>query len=165
MLLAFSISGTGRQNPARIINKKRGRKMFKRILVAYKFTPASRKALEKGIELANDYGAQIHIFHALDYRLKALNDSDPELIEKSEETKHRFQTEAKPLLNGINNVTFGCLPADPALEICKIARQDKSDLIILGSHQIPEQNCIGRIDYVGVTILEKAPCPVMLIPQ
>ena len=139
--------------------------MFKRILVAYKFTPASRKALEKGIELANDHGARLHIFHALDYRLKALDDSAPELIEKSEETKQRFQTEAEPLLNGLKNVTFGCLPADPALEICKIARQDKSDLIILGSHQIPEQSYIGRVDYVGITILEKAPCPVMLIPQ
>ena len=139
--------------------------MFKRILVAYKFTPASRKALEKGIELANDNGARLNIFHALDYRLKALDDSAPELIEKSEETKHRFKTETEPLLNGLKNVTFGCLPADPALEICKIARQDKSDLIILGSHQIPEQSYIGRVDYVGITILEKAPCPVMLIPQ
>jgi len=23
---------------------------------------------------------------------------------------------------------------------------------------------MGRIDYVGMTILEKAPCPVMLVP-
>ena len=138
--------------------------MFKRILVAYKFTPASRKALEKGIELANDNGARLNIFHALDYRLKALDDSAPELTEISEETKHRFKTEMKPLLNGFNNVTFGCLPADPALEICKIARHDKCDLIILGSHQPPEQKYFGRIDYVGITILEKAPCPVMLVP-
>ena len=138
--------------------------MFKRILIAYKFTPASHKALEKGVELAKDHGAQLRIFHALDYRLKALDDRDPELIEVAEETKHKFQTEVKPLLNGFKNVTFGCLPADPALEICKIARHDKSDLIILGSHQMPKQSYIGRIDYIGITILEKAPCPVMLVP-
>ena len=139
--------------------------MFKRILVAFKFTPASRPVLEKGIEIARDHGAELHIFHALDYRLKALDDSAPELIEKCEETKHKFQTETEPLLNGFKNVTFGCLPADPALEACKIARLDKSDLIILGSHQIPEQSYISRVDYVGITILEKAPCPVLLIPQ
>ena len=138
--------------------------MFKRILIAYKFTPAGRKALEKGIELANDNGALLHIFHALDYRLKALDESSPELNEISEETKNRFKTEMEPLLNAFNNVTFGCLPADPALEICKIARHDNSDLIILGSHQPPEQKYFGRIDYVGLTILEKAPCPVMLVP-
>jgi nucleotide-binding universal stress UspA family protein len=138
--------------------------MFKRILIAYKFTTASRKALEKGLELATEHGASLHIFHALDYRLKALDESSPELTEISEETKHRFKTETEPFLNDHNNVTFGCLPADPALEICKIARHDKSDLIILGSHQPPEQKYFGRIDYVGMTILEKAPCPVMLVP-
>lgn len=138
--------------------------MFKRILIAYKFTPAGRKALKKGLELANEHGATLHIFHALDYRLKALDESSPELSEISEETKHRFNTEMEPFENACNNVTFGCLPADPALEVCKIARHDKADLIILGSHQPPEQKYFGRIDYVGITILEKAPCPVMLVP-
>jgi nucleotide-binding universal stress UspA family protein len=71
----------------------------------------------------------------------------------------------KPLVNGFNNITFGCLPADPALEICKIARNTNSDLIILGSHQRHEKRSMGRIDYVGITILEKAPCPVMLFPS
>ena len=39
------------------------------------------------------------------------------------------------------------------------------DLIILGSHQRPEKRSMGRVDYVGITILEKAPCPVMLFPS
>lgn len=138
--------------------------MFKRILVALKFTPASQSVLKKGIELARDNGAELHIFHALDYRLKALDSSDPKLIETNQKTKNRFETEVKPLLNGFNNVTFGCLPADPALEICKIARHHNSDLVILGCHQRPEKMPMGRIDYVGITILEKAPCPVMLVP-
>jgi nucleotide-binding universal stress UspA family protein len=138
--------------------------MFKRILVAYKFTPASRKALKKGIELAREHGAELHIFHALDYRLTVLDRSDPELIQISERTKDRIETEVKPFLYGFNNMTFECLPADPALGICKIAQTRKSDLIILGSHQQPKRKCIGRIHYVGITILEKAPCSVMLIP-
>ena len=138
--------------------------MFKRILVAFKFTPASRSVLEKGIEIARDHGAELHIFHALDYRLKELDCSDPKLMEISKETKDRFDTEVKPLLNGFNHVTFGCLPADPALEICKIARHHNTDLIILGSHQEPEKMSLGRVDYVGMTIFEKACCPVMLVP-
>ncbi len=102
--------------------------MFKRILVALKFSPASRSVLEKGI-------------------------------------KDRFDTEVKPLLNGFNHVTFGCLPADPALGICKLAKHHNSDLIILGSHQESEKMSLGRVDYVGMTILEKASCPVMLVPS
>ena len=108
--------------------------MFKRILVALKFTPASRSVLEKGIEIAKENGAELHIFHALDYRLQALDGSDPKLLEINKETRDRFKAEVKPLLNDFNHVTFGCLPADPALEICKLAKRHKSDLIILGSH-------------------------------
>jgi nucleotide-binding universal stress UspA family protein len=139
--------------------------MFKRILVALKFTPASRSVLEKSIEIARDHGAELHIFHALDYRLQTLDCSDPKLQEINKETKDRFETEVKPLLGDRNHVTFGCLPADPALEICKIAKHHKSDLIILGSHQESEKMNLGRVDYVGMTILEKASCPVMLVPS
>ena len=138
--------------------------MFKRILVAFKFTPASRSVLKKSIEIAKENGADLHIFHALDYRLKALDANDSRLEQISKETKDRFETEVKPLLNDFNHVTFGCLPADPALEICKLARLHKSDLIMLGSHQEAEKMSLGRVDYVGMTILEKASCPVMLVP-
>jgi nucleotide-binding universal stress UspA family protein len=139
--------------------------MFKRILVALKFTPVNRSVLAKGIEIAKEHGAELHIFHALDYRLKVLDCSDPKLLEIKKETKDRFETEVKPLLNGFNHVTFGCLPADPALEICKIAKHHKSDLIILGSHQRAKKMSLGRVDYVGRTILEKASCPVLLVPS
>jgi len=139
--------------------------MFKRILIALKFTPASQTALEKGIEIARENGADLHIFHALDFRLQELDVSDPKRVEISRATHRRYETEVKPLLNGSNRATFGCQPADPAMEICKLARHNNYDLIILGSHQQPDKMTLGRIDYVGNTILEKAPCPVMLVPS
>ena len=139
--------------------------MFNRILVALKFTPASQTVLKKGIELAKKNEAELHIFHALDYHLKGLEEDDPKLVEIKNETKNRYITEVKPLLNGFHNVKFGCIPADPALEICKIARHNDTDLIILGSHQRPEKMSMGRLDYVGMTILEKSSCPVMLVPN
>ncbi len=139
--------------------------MFKRILIALKFTPACQAALEKGVEIARDHGAELHIFHALDFRLQDLDISDPKRVEISRATVQRFETEMKPLLNGSNNTTFGCQPADPAMGICKLARHNNCDLIILGSHQQPEKMPLGRIDYVGITILEKSPCPVMLVPS
>jgi nucleotide-binding universal stress UspA family protein len=115
--------------------------------------------------LESALGQNTLIFHALDYRLKALDDSDPKLKEINEETKDRFETEVKPLLGDCNHITFGCLPADPAFEICRIAKHHKSDLIILGSHQDWEKMNLGRVNYVGMTILEKASCPVMLVPS
>jgi nucleotide-binding universal stress UspA family protein len=47
--------------------------VLKKIVVALKFTQASRFALEKAITLAKANGAELHIFHALDYRLKGLD--------------------------------------------------------------------------------------------
>ncbi len=138
--------------------------MFQRILVALKFGPASMYALKKGIELARLNKAEIQIFHALDYLLQDLDANDPKLLEVKDATERRFKSEVEPLLERLKNVSFKCLPADPALEVCKIARNIKADLIVLGCHQLPEKMCMGRIDYVGMTILEKAPCPVMLVP-
>jgi nucleotide-binding universal stress UspA family protein len=138
--------------------------MFRRILMALKFGPASIYALRKGLELARQNDAELHIFHALDYLLQEADENDPRLVEAKKETERRYRTEIEPLLEDLKKVSFKYLPADPAMEVCKRARDLQTDLIILGCHQLPEKMCMGRIDYVGMTILEKAPCPVMLVP-
>ncbi len=138
--------------------------MFERILVALKFGPASMYALKTSLAIAQLNNAELQIFHALDYLLQDLDDNDPRLLEVKHETELRFKSEIEPLLGNLKNVSFKCLPADPALQVCKMARNINADLIVLGCHQLPEKMCMGRIDYVGMTILEKAPCPVMLVP-
>ena len=138
--------------------------MFKRILMALKFAPASEFALKKSVEIAQAHGSELHIFHAMDYMLKDLDEANPSLIEVKEETRNYYETKIKTLLGDFKNATFICRPADPALEVCKQAIQINADLIILGCHQLPEKLSLGRVDYIGITILEKAPCPIMLIP-
>ena len=138
--------------------------MFERILVALKFGPASMFALNKSLDIARKNNAELHIFHALDYLLQDLDENDPKLVEITARTNRRYETTVAPLLGDLKNVSFKCLPADPALEVCRIARNIQADLIVLGCHQLPEKMCMGRIDYVGMTILEKASCPVILVP-
>ena len=110
----------------------------------------------------NDAG--LHIFHALDYSFQNTDENDPEFIAVKEETETCFKNEIEPLLGHTRNVTFNSRPADPALHVCKLAHTLPADLIVLGCHQLSEKISMGRLDYVGVTILEKAPCPVMLVP-
>jgi nucleotide-binding universal stress UspA family protein len=138
--------------------------MFRRILMALKFASASEFALVKGAELAKIHGAQLHIFHAMDYVLAELDESDPKVVELRKDAEAYYESRVKPLLGDLKDVTFKCLPADPAMEVIKQAMQLDVDLIILGCHQLPQKMCLGRVDYVGITILEKAPCPVMLVP-
>jgi len=140
------------------------KKMFQKIILAFKFSPACRSALEKAIQLSIENDAELLIFHALDYRLKEMDHRDPKLAKITRQMESKFETEVKPLLEEFPKFKFGCSPTDPGLEICKIAGQIKADLILLGCHDEPEKPQLARLDYVGVTILEKAPCPVMLIP-
>jgi nucleotide-binding universal stress UspA family protein len=138
--------------------------MFNQILIALKFGVASEFALAKGIELARMHDAKLHIFHALDYTLNELKEDDPKRVKMVEDAHQQYDARIKPLLADFEKESFICLPADPALTTCKMARELNVDLIILGCHQLPEKMCLGRLDYIGMTILEKAPCPVMLVP-
>jgi len=138
--------------------------MFKKIILAFKFNSSCRSALEKAIGLAMENDAELLIFHALDYRLKELDQNDPELIKIAQQMQEKFETEVKPYLNDFPKFKFDFSPTDPGLEICKIARQNHADLILVGCHDEPGKQNITRLDYVGMTILEKAPCPVILVP-
>lgn len=137
--------------------------MFKRILVALKFSPGGLHALHAAAELARKSGAELIVFHALDYHLKALCETDPRCSAAREEAQERFVAEALPLLGDLARVTFECRPADPAVEFCRLARDLGADLIVFGTHQRPGLSR-SRIDYTGMTILETAPCAVMLVP-
>ena len=138
--------------------------MYRQIILAFKFSSACRSALEKAIQLAVENDAELLIFHALDYRLKEMDQRDPELIKITQQMKQKFDVEIKPLLGDFPKIKFGYLPTDPGLEICKIARQTQTDLILVGCHDELGKHNITRLDYVGMTILEKAPCPIMLVP-
>jgi len=138
--------------------------MFRQIILAFKFSSACRSALEKAIQLSIANDAEILIFHALDYRLTEFDDHNPKVIEINQKMKQKFETEIKPYLSDFAKFRFGYSPTDPGLEICRIARRIKADLIIIGSHDRPNKTNVTRLDYVGMTILEKAPCPVMLVP-
>lgn len=138
--------------------------MFKQIILAFKFSSACRSALEKAIQLSMENDAELLIFHALDYRLTEIDGRHPKLMEITQQMKIKFETEIKPHLGDFPKFTFGYSPTDPGLEICKIARKTQADLIIVGCHDEPDKPNITRLDYVGTTILEKAPCPVMLVP-
>ena len=140
--------------------------MFRDILIALKFSPAGLHAFDAAIRLARSHNAHLHVFHALDYRLKDLDRDHPDLAKALDDVGRQIETTLNPRLTGMGmeKVAFDYSPADPALEICRIARKIQADLIVVGCHHTHRQLNLGRIDYVGMTILEKAPCAVMLIP-
>ena len=64
--------------------------MFRKIILAFKFSPSCRSALEKAIQLAMENDAELLIFHALDYRLKEIDPHHPDLIKINQEEMSFF---------------------------------------------------------------------------
>jgi nucleotide-binding universal stress UspA family protein len=138
--------------------------MFKRILMAFKFTPNCKAVLKKAVQLAKDQNSELYVYHALNYRLTTIDRQDPRIVEMVGEANKKFEEEVRFHVGDMPIHTFECAPADPGLEICKMARQIEADLILMGSHNESEKPNLSRVNYVGMTILEKAPCPVMMVP-
>jgi nucleotide-binding universal stress UspA family protein len=138
--------------------------MFAKILIALKFSPTGLYALKKGTALARIHGANLHIFHALDYHFKDVAPTDSRLKSALDAVNQRFEKEIKPTIGDLTHVSFEYFPADPALEACRTAKTIGADLIVLGCHQSRHNIYMARIDYVGMTILENSPCPVLLVP-
>jgi nucleotide-binding universal stress UspA family protein len=138
--------------------------MFEEILIALKFSPAGWYALDAAVRLARSQDARLHVFHALDYHLKDLDRDDPKLIEALKNVDQQIESDLYPRLADMKKVSIIYSPADPALEACRIAKKIPVDLMVVGCHHSHRNLSMGRVDYVGMTILEKAPCAVMLIP-
>lgn len=138
--------------------------MFHRILVAFKFSKAGLLALELGNRLAREQNATLHIFHALDYNLGRLAKDDPNLAEMKALVRKRLDEEVAPHVGDLAKADLICHPDDPAMGICKTAVELGADLLILGAHHTPSKISLGRLDYISMTVLEKAPCPVMMVP-
>lgn len=138
--------------------------MFKKVLCALKFSPASRFALSSAVDVCRQSNAHLSIFHALDYHLLAHSPGAPDRERAAREAQARFAEQIIPLLGDFSNFSFSCTPADAALEICRMARENGTDLIVIGCHQGKPGRSMGRVDLAAMTIFENAPCKIMLVP-
>ena len=61
-------------------------------------------------------------------------------------TATNIEVDLTPRLVGTNEVAIDYFPADPALEVCRIAGNIKADLIVVGCHQPHRRYSLGRVD-------------------
>ncbi|MGA8241676.1 MAG: universal stress protein [Desulfobacterales bacterium] len=87
--------------------------------------------------------------HALNYRLATIDRQDPRIVEMVGEANKKFEEEVRPHADNMPIHTFECAPADPGLEICKVARRIGADLILMGSHN--ETEIFVPMSSVGIT--------------
>ena len=137
--------------------------MVRKILIAIDDGGPARRAVEVGVDLAGELGADVALLHVVDAALAFRNDlciTDDELLGELRERGRRLvQASAAALPAGMT-----CDPmlvdGDPAETIVNTAGDWGADLIVLGS------DSRGRLAHflLGSTadaVIRRAPCPVL----
>lgn len=132
--------------------------MFRNILVALKFNQSGQRALCVASEMAQRFGSGLTVVHALNYRL-----SGEDLANAQEDAREHFAALSAEMPGIPPETSLVCQPGEPSMVICRVARDAGAGLVVLGCHQA--EKCLSRMDYTGMTIVEKAHCPVLIVPS
>jgi nucleotide-binding universal stress UspA family protein len=141
---------------------------WKRICCPIDFSDTARAAMEVAVELAQRFGAELTLVHAYpipgytfpDGSVVASPKMMDELAEQAERHLGEWQRDAQAL--GLSRVAVAKASGEPASEIVGWARDNRMDLIVVGTH--------GRtglthalMGSVAERVVRRAPCPVLTV--
>jgi nucleotide-binding universal stress UspA family protein len=140
--------------------------MYKRILMAYNGTREGRAALFACAEIAAFERAETHLLAVASMPSSMFLTEGFLPEELIEEEKKRMQDVMDEGLAALKDRGFSVLGhlsvGEPVEEICRLASELKSDLIVVGHRQ--KQSFAARWwrGSVGATLLDYAPCSVLI---
>lgn len=142
---------------------------LKRILVPTDFSDESNHSLRYGVTLAEQFGAQLHLLHVVQEILPTIPEPGMAVL-PTEEIMRNLEQGAR---DGLERA----IPAEvadrltvlrvarhgvPFHEICRYAKEESIDVIVLGTH--------GRtglahflLGSVAERVVRSAPCPVLTV--
>ena len=135
-----------------------------RILVASDCSPGSELALSRALDLAAAYGSELTIVTAMDLPIRAQGEAfgvNDEVIRRCQDHVAEAQRGAEALNLNVHGVV---LQGQAYQVITKLARQEKVNLIVIGSHG---HTGLSRLLMGGVTerVIGHAPCPVLVVKR
>jgi len=143
---------------------------IKEILVATDFGPAADNALRYGEQLAREFGARLHVLHAVPNVYATSMDgygyaAVPAQVQEDLETaarRHMRERVSEEDRQDLRARTTIVTHNSPALAIVDYAKRQAIDLIVLGTH--------GRgafahmlLGNVAERVVRIAPCPVLTV--
>ena len=143
-------------------------KPFRRILVATDFSEASAPAIKEAVELAQDGGSLLFVAHAYQAPNMAQADSVAPGVYEEWDRNLRAGVEAKlsPLVEkavkaGVNARPL-VLSGAPDEAITAAARDQKADLVVMGTHG---RKGVSRffLGSVASRVISTSECPVMTV--
>ncbi len=140
---------------------------FNRILLATDFSDTSACAVEHAILLARTFGANLHVLHVLESEIPVMMDGvtylPPNYFEEMEKMAAERLEEVIPRADRDKlSVTLVMRKGNPFLEVVRYARDQKMDLIVLGTHG---RGAIAHVlmGSVAEKIVRKASCAVLTV--
>lgn len=141
---------------------------FRRICCAVDFSDTSRGAMEVAVDLARRLGAEVTLLHAYpipgytfpDGSVVASPGMLQDLSDQADRHLEAWRRDAEAM--GLAHVAIAKAIGDPSQEIARWAKEQKVDLLVLGTHGRSglEHALMGSI---AERVLRKAPCPVLTI--
>lgn len=144
---------------------------IKRILVACKMPEQSREAIHQGIELSQQYGAQLYVIHVtydpfisgwnLPLQLGVIEKEFKKAVVDAGKTLQAIIREEKKKGVAVKEIVKKGKPAD---EILKVIKDEKIDLLIMIGHEETrlEHFLFGSIND---EIIRKMPCSIMMVKK
>ena len=140
---------------------------IRKILYATDFSKPAEKAFEYALFMAESHNADLSLLHVVDqlhgfthYEILAITP-----MEIAEKMAKRGHEQLQALLDGVKGsvtATEDVREGRTWVEICEAAKEEKADLIVIGSH--------GRtglshalIGSVAETVVRHATCPVLVV--
>lgn len=140
---------------------------LRRILVAYDFSVKSEIALNYGLSLAQEYQAELHLFHVLPYP----SDKEPEVAWSTGGAKVVYKNTLYLLSQAIPEESLNWCDVKPVVkwgkpccETLSYAQENEIDLICMG---VTSGNFSGWALFGSNVnrVLRKSPCPVLVAPS
>ena len=150
--------------------------MISKILVPHDGTEMSDRAFKKAVELAKVFKAELVLLHVIEHVLEPLPTSlivdDKDLINRARRSARRQlekgwdkMVEVKTHEIERDNVTLHgeCRYGSAAEQILRFAKNNKIDMIIMGSHRLKGISKIKALGSVTRKVSESADCPVLIV--
>ena len=144
---------------------------LQRILCPTDFSELSVGAVNYAVLLAEAFGAELHVLHVVDQAYQYWMAVGPETLPVGP-TPKELMTIAKKQMDEFADqyvpekvqASREVLSGRPFLEIIRVAKERKSDLIVIGTHGrgALKQVLLGS---VAEKVVRKAPCPVLSVRE
>jgi len=141
---------------------------FQRILLTTDFSALGAEATKYACELADRFGAELHVLHTLEYRLNTtpvfeMGMAMSTYVSESKTAADKSMANVlDPQWSSNHKVVYKILEGTPKSAITDYARKENCDLIIMATHGLTGLSHV-LMGSVAEFVVRTAPCPVLTV--